>query len=77
MIHGTLGETSKQTDYTLDSFKGPVKVLRRDQFYLGAEACQGKKKKKTAFWRRRHFWECPNPGSVMWQDARTMETAIR
>lgn len=45
MIHGTLGETSKQIDYTLDSFKGPVKVLRRDQFYLGAEACQREKKK--------------------------------
>lgn len=44
MIHGTLGETSKQIDYTLDSFKGPVKVLRRDQFYLGAEACQREKK---------------------------------
>lgn len=44
MIHGTLGETPKQIDYTLDSFKGPVKVLRRDQFCLGAEACQGGKK---------------------------------
>lgn len=44
MIHGTLGETPKQTDSTPDSFKAPVKVLKRDQFCLGAEACQGEKK---------------------------------
>lgn len=71
MIHGTLGETPKQTDYTLDSFKGPVKALRRDQFCLGAEAPQGQKKKsfleeKTFFGvslpRLSHVAGCENNG---------------